>query len=119
MSADMLLTADPVVASSIPARSNTLAEVDHVIISTASILPSAVISKLLSITRKKYLHEVLANPLVNLAQEKAISTDHPEVAIAVHLDVKNQTKPNKQTNRRKSHCVFKGLSPPPHSVHNA
>ena len=35
------LTADPGVASSIPARSHTFVEIDHVIISTDILLPSA------------------------------------------------------------------------------
>ena len=35
------LTADPGVTSSIPARSHTFAEIDHEIISTAILLPSA------------------------------------------------------------------------------
>ena len=35
------LTADPGVASSIPARSHTFVEIDHEIISTVNLLPSA------------------------------------------------------------------------------
>ena len=38
---DVCLTADPGVASSIPARSHTLVEIDHEIISTVILLPSA------------------------------------------------------------------------------
>ena len=38
---DAKLTADPGVASSIPARSHTFVEIDHEIISTVSLLPSA------------------------------------------------------------------------------
>ena len=38
---DACLTADPGVASSIPARSHTFVEIDHVIISTVILLPSA------------------------------------------------------------------------------
>ena len=38
---DAKLTADPGVASSIPARSHTFVEIDHEIISTAILLPSA------------------------------------------------------------------------------
>ena len=38
---DAKLTADPGVASSIPARSHTLVEIDHEIISTVILLPSA------------------------------------------------------------------------------
>ena len=38
---DACLTADPGVASSIPARSHTFMEIDHEIISTVILLPSA------------------------------------------------------------------------------
>ena len=46
------LTADPGVASSIPARSHTFVEIDHEIISTVILLPSAVFIQegLLSVT---------------------------------------------------------------------
>ena len=38
---DVSLTADPGIASSIPARSNAFVEIDHEIISTVILLPSA------------------------------------------------------------------------------
>ena len=41
LATDASLTADPGVASSIPARSHTVVEIDHEIISTVIILPSA------------------------------------------------------------------------------
>ena len=41
LATDASLTADPGVASSIPARSHTFVEIDHEIISTAILLPSA------------------------------------------------------------------------------
>ena len=41
LATDASLTADPGVASSIPARSHTFVEIDHEIISTVIILPSA------------------------------------------------------------------------------
>ena len=41
LATDVLPTADPGVASSIPARSNTFVEIDHEIISTVILLPSA------------------------------------------------------------------------------
>ena len=41
LATDASLTADPVVASSIPARSHTFVEIDHEIISTVILLPSA------------------------------------------------------------------------------
>ena len=41
LATDASLTADPGVASSIPARSHTLVEIDHEIISTVILIPSA------------------------------------------------------------------------------
>ena len=41
LATDVCLTADPGVASSIPARSHTIVEIDHEIISTVILLPSA------------------------------------------------------------------------------
>ena len=41
LATDASLTADPGVASSIPARSHTFVEIDHEIISTVILLPSA------------------------------------------------------------------------------
>ena len=45
LATDVCLTADPGVASSIPARSHTFVEIDHEIISTVTLLPSADSSK--------------------------------------------------------------------------
>ena len=59
----MGLTADPEVASLILARSNTFVEIDHEIIST--VILGVVVSY-----KRKYVHEVLANCLFKLAQEK-------------------------------------------------
>ena len=41
LATDMCLTADPGVASSIPVRSHTFVEIDHEMISTVILLPSA------------------------------------------------------------------------------
>ena len=41
LATDASLTADPGVASSIPARSNTFVEIDYEIISTVILLPAA------------------------------------------------------------------------------
>ena len=71
LTADMCLTADPGVASSIPAQSHTFAEIDHEIISMAILLPSADSRRVVSYKRK-YVHEVLVNCLVKLAQEKSV-----------------------------------------------
>ena len=92
--------------------------IDHEIISTAILLPSAdsrrvpigilgqvwylvvLIPDLCTLTyfvvsyKGKYVHEVLVNCLVNHAQEKSVVrwTDCPNMTIAVDWDVKNQTK---------------------------
>ena len=90
LTADTCLTANPGVASTIPARSHTFTEIDHEIISTDSRM--VVVSH-----KRKYVHKVLVKRFVNLAQEKSVVrlTDCPDMTIAVDWDVKNQTK---QTN---------------------
>ena len=64
------LTADPGVESSIPAWSHTFVEIDHKIISTAILLPSADSRRVVVSYKQKYVHKVLVNCLVKLAQEK-------------------------------------------------
>ena len=69
LTTDASLTADPGVGvtSSIPARSHTFVEIDHEIISTVILLPSADSSK------KDCCHlkaKVCVNPLFKLVQEK-------------------------------------------------
>ena len=72
LTADMCLTADPGVPSSIAARSNTFVETDHEIISTAILLPSADSRRVIVSYKQKYVHEVLVNRLVKLTQEKCV-----------------------------------------------
>ena len=69
---DASLTADPGVASSILAPSYTFVEIDHEIISTVILLPSAESFKKGCCVNynRKYVHEVLVNCLFKLAQEK-------------------------------------------------
>ena len=50
LTADMCLTADPGVASSIPARSHTFMDIDHEIISTVILLLPLIQEELLSVT---------------------------------------------------------------------
>ena len=71
---DASLIADPVVASSIPARSHTFVTIDHEIISTVILLPSAGSLKkgCCQLQAKVCMHEVLVNPLFKLAQEKRV-----------------------------------------------
>ena len=71
LTADTCLTADPGVGSLIPARSNTFAEIDHEIISTAILHPSTDSRRVVVSYKRKCVHEVLVNCLVKLAQEKS------------------------------------------------
>ena len=64
---DASLTADPGVASSIPARSHTFVEIDHEII---SMLPLNHSKRVVVSYKRKYVHKVLVNCLFKLAQEK-------------------------------------------------
>ena len=67
LATDASLTADPGVASSIPALSHTLVEIDHEIISTVILHHSR---RVVVSYKRKYVHEVLVNCLFKLAQEK-------------------------------------------------
>ena len=67
------LTADPGVASSIPARSHTFVEIDHEIISTVILLPSAEsFMKGCCQLQAKVCARLLVNCLFKLAQEKSV-----------------------------------------------
>ena len=68
----MCLAADPGVASSISARSHTFLEIDRKIISTAILLPYADSRRDVVSYKRKYVHEVLVNRLVKVAQEKSV-----------------------------------------------
>ena len=87
----------PGVASSIPARSHTLVEIDYEIISTVILLPSAESFKDFCQLQAKYVHEVLVNCLFKHAQEKSVLmwTGRPAMTIAVDLG----RKATKQTNK--------------------
>ena len=76
-------------------RSNTFVEIDHELISTAILLPSADSRRVVVSYKQKYVHEVLDIHLVKLAQDKKCGyvTDHPDMTIAVGWDV--SIKPNK------------------------
>ena len=64
LATDACLTADPGVASSIPARSHTFVEIDHEIISTVIHLPSAdSFKKGFRSYKRKYVHKLLVNRL--------------------------------------------------------
>ena len=70
---DAKLTADPGVASSIPAQSHTFVEIDHEIISTVILLPSAEsFMKGCCQLQAKVCARLLVNCLFKLAQEKSV-----------------------------------------------
>ena len=69
---DAKLTADPGVASSIPARSHTFVEIDHEIISTVILLPSAESFMKVVVSYKRKCARLLVNCLFKLAQEKSV-----------------------------------------------
>ena len=105
---DAKLTADPGVASSIPARSHTFVEIDHEIISTVILLSSAEsFMKGCCQLQAKVCARLLVNCLFKLAQEKSVVrwTDRPAVTIAVDLGRKATKQTNKQT---KSKWVWSG-----------
>ena len=66
----MSLTADPGVASHILGGSYTFVEIDHDIISTVILLPSADSRGVAVSYKGKYVHEVLVIHIVWLAQRK-------------------------------------------------
>ena len=70
---DVKLTADPGVASSIPAQSHNFLEIDHEIISTVILLPSAEsFMKVCYQLQAKVCARLLVNCLFKLAQEKSV-----------------------------------------------
>ena len=69
LTADTCLAADPGVASLTSARSHSFLEIDHEIISTAILLPSADTRRVVVSYKRKYVHKVLVNSLVKLAQK--------------------------------------------------
>ena len=83
LNADTCLTADP-----------GSMEIDLEIISTTILFPSTDSRRVVVRYKQKYVHEVLVNPLVKLAQEISVVrwTDRPDMAIAVDWDVRQQTK---------------------------
>ena len=72
LTADRCLTADPGVASSIPALSHTSVEIDREIISKIILLPSTDSRRVVVSYKRNDVHKVLVNCLVKLAQEKNV-----------------------------------------------
>ena len=92
------LTADPGVASSIPARSHTFVEIDREIISTVILLPSAdSFKKGCCQVQAKVCAQINGQPLAQACPGKSVikSTDRPAMTIAVDMGRK-ATKTNKQ-----------------------
>ena len=79
LTAGTCLTADPGVASSIPARSHTFAEIDHEIMTI--FLPSADSRRVVVSYKRKYVHEVLVNCLVKLVLETSVVRGGLDLAI--------------------------------------
>ena len=104
LASDACLTADPGVTSLIPARSHTFMEFDHKIISTVILLPLPLnhSRRVVVSYKQKYMHEVLVNHLLKLAQEKVWLGELtvPAMTIAVDWDVKQQNKQTKNHSRR-------------------
>ena len=65
LATDACLTADPGVASSIPARSHSFVEIDHEIS-----LPLIHSRRVVVSNKRKYVHKLLVNGLFKPAQEK-------------------------------------------------
>ena len=99
LATDACLTADPGVVSSIPARSHTFVEIDHEIISTVNLLPSAdSFKKGCCQLQAKVCAQITGKPLVQACPGKSVVkwTDRPAMTIAVDLGRK-ATKTNKHT----------------------
>ena len=98
LATDACLTAIPGVASSIPARSHTFVEIDHEIISTVILLPSAdSFKKGCCQLQAKVCARITGYPLVQVCPGKSVVrwTDRPAMTIAVDLG----RKATKQTNK--------------------
>ena len=100
---DAKLTADPGVASSIPARSHTFMEIDHEIISTVILLPSAEsFMKGCCQLQAKVCAQLLVNCLFKLAQEKSVVRWTDRLAMTIAVDIgRKATKTNKQNKQMK------------------
>ena len=70
LATDACLTADPGVASSIPARYHTFVEIDHEIISTVILLLPLIYSRRVVSVTSESVHKLLVNRLLKPAQEK-------------------------------------------------
>ena len=88
LATDACLTADPGVASSIPARYHTFVEIDHEIISTVILLPSAdLFKKGCCQLQAKVCAQITGKPLAQACPGKSVVkwTDRPAMTIAACL----------------------------------
>ena len=76
--------------------------------STACLLPSVNSRRAVVSYKRKYVHQVLANRLVKIAQEKCVVswTDRPNMTIAVNRYVKHQYK--KKRKKKKRNRIWNG-----------
>ena len=91
------------VASSIPVRSHTFVEIDHEIISTVILLPSAdSFKKGCCQLQAKVCARITGYPLVQACPGKSVVrwTDRPAMTIAVDLERKATKQTNKQTTQK-------------------
>ena len=94
------LTADPGVASLIQTQSHTFTEIDHEIISTTILLPSADSRRVVVSYKRSMCMNYLLTTLSSLPRKKSVVswTDHPDMTKAVDSDQgrkkSNQTKKN-------------------------
>ena len=100
LTTDMCLTAYPGVSNSVPAGSHTFAGIDHELISTVILLLPLIQEGFVVSNKWKYVHKVLVNRLVKLANEKMWLGDWP----SRHDDScwLRRKESNKQTNKNKN-----------------
>ena len=99
LATDACLTAIPGVASLISARSHTFVEIDHEIISTVILLPSAdSFKKGCCQLQAKVCARITGYPLVQACPGKSVVrwTDRPAMTIAVDLGSKATKQPTNQ-----------------------
>ena len=70
LATDASLAADQGVVSLIPTWYHTFIEIDHEIISTAILIPSADLRRVAVSYKRRYVHELMVTHLVKLAQEE-------------------------------------------------
>ena len=110
LATDACLTADPGVASSIPARSHTFVEIDHEIISTVILLFPLIHSRRVVVSyKRKYVHKLLVNRLFKPAQEKVWLSELTVPAMTIAVDLgRKATKTNNVPPPFGSTLVFSG-----------